>query len=303
MQKITPCVWLAGGAGEAARLYASAFAEGAILSSTLLAETPSGPTEIVSIALDGQELTLMGAEPFATVNPSISFLVACRTPDEVDALWRRLSGGGQPLMELGSYPFSDRYGWLQDRFGVSWQIMSMGERPIPARIVPTLMFVGAVCGKAEEAIRFYASVFRDARVGEIDRYGADRAPDREGTVLHASFTLEGQAFAAMDSAYPHAFAFNEAVSFAVRCATQDEIDHYWQLSADPAAEQCGWLKDRYGVSWQIVPAMLPEMLRHPDPHVATRVTEAFLQMKKFDLAALQRAYEGRCEAARPVSSC
>ena len=111
--------------------------------------------------------------------------------------------------------------------------------------------------------------------------------------MHAGFTLAGQDFAAMDSAAEHKFAFNEAISFIVNCATQAEIDHYWdKLSADPAAEQCGWLKDRFGVSWQVVPAGLDAMLGNADPARAARVTQAVLGMKKLDLAALQAAYEG-----------
>src|SRR5258705_5579660 len=116
------------------------------------------------------------------------------------------------------------------------------------------MFVKKQGGNEEEAINFYASVFRDSNVGQIRRYGDDQAADREGTVKFAELTLEGQQFAAMDSARPHAFVFNEAISLMVRCDTQQDIDYYWErLSADPKAEQCGWLKDQYGLSWQVVP--------------------------------------------------
>lgn len=196
-------------------------------------------------------------------------------------------------MPLDSYPFSGRYGWTEDRYGLSWQIMHAGERDPAQRITPTLMFVGEVCGKAEEAITFYTSVFPDAKVGDILRYGADEAPDREATIKHASFWLAGQEFAAMDSARDHDFGFNEAISFMVSCDTQEEIDQYWTaLSAVPEAEQCGWLKDRYGLSWQVVPCAMDEMLRTGTKGQTARVTKAFLKMKKFDIAELQRAYEG-----------
>jgi predicted 3-demethylubiquinone-9 3-methyltransferase (glyoxalase superfamily) len=165
------------------------------------------------------------------------------------------------------------------------------------------MFVGDVCGKAEEAVHFYAAVFEHApaptaeransQASILARYGRGEEPDREGTVKYASFSLLGQEFGAMDSAREHKFAFNEAISFMVRCETQQEIDYYWgRLSADPKAEQCGWLKDRYGLSWQIVPAMMSEMMGSDDPRKIARVTRAFLKMKKFDLDALRRAYEG-----------
>jgi predicted 3-demethylubiquinone-9 3-methyltransferase (glyoxalase superfamily) len=172
--------------------------------------------------------------------------------------------------------------------------MSTGGRDSKQRITPTIMFVGDVCGKAEEAINFYASVFHDAKVGDILRYGKGMDPDKEGTVQHAAFTLEGQEFAAMDSAREHMFSFNEAVSFVVKCETQVEVDYYWgKLSADPKAEQCGWLKDRYGLSWQIVPTVMAKMLLDKDERKVARVTEAFLRMKKFDIAALERAFEGK----------
>ena len=151
--------------------------------------------------------------------------------------------GGMPLMELGEYPFSEKYGWTQDRYGLSWQVMFMGDRTIEQNITPMLMFVGEQCGKAEEAIKFYGTVFHNARIGNILRYGQGEHPDKEGTIRHAAFTLEGQRFAAIDSAYEHSFTCNEATSFVVHCETQGEVDYYWkELSADPKAEQCGWLE-------------------------------------------------------------
>ncbi len=204
-------------------------------------------------------------------------------------------------MPLGSYPFSDRYGWLEDKYGLSWQVILAGEREMKQRITPVLMFVGTVCGKTEEAINFYAEVFKNSPAGAVAstnanilaRYGRGEEPDKEGTVRYASFTLLGQEFAAMDSAREHKFAFNEAISFIVPCDTQEEIDYFWKrLSADPKAEQCGWLKDRYGLSWQITPTIMNEMLDGDDKERTARVTQAFLKMKKFDIDALKQAYEG-----------
>jgi predicted 3-demethylubiquinone-9 3-methyltransferase (glyoxalase superfamily)/predicted dinucleotide-binding enzyme len=290
-QKITPHLWFDKEAGEAAAFYTSIFRDSEIVHTTTLHNTPSGSVDIVAIALSGQQFMLISAGPLFKFTPAVSFLVASRAKDEVGALWARLSEGGMALMELGAYPFSEKYGWLQDRYGLSWQVMFMAEREIRQKITPTLMFVGRQCGKAEEAIEFYVSVFRNAKVGDIHRYGRGEEPDREGTVKHAAFTLEGQEFAAMDSAHEHDFTFNEAISFMVSCESQEEIDYYWvRLSAVPEAEQCGWLKDRYGLSWQIVPTVMDEMMRDKDPRKIARVTEAFLKMKKFDIAALKRAY-------------
>jgi predicted 3-demethylubiquinone-9 3-methyltransferase (glyoxalase superfamily) len=293
-QKITPHLWFDKEAKEAAAFYVSIFPDSRVTNVTVLHDTPSGSVDTVSFELLGQAFMAISAGPLFKFNPSVSFLVACKTKEQVDTIWEQLSEGGMALMELGEYPFSERYGWIMDRYGLSWQIMFMGDREIKQPIIPTLMFVGEVCGKAEEAINFYASVFRDSKVGDIVRYSQGEEPDREGTVKHAAFTLEGQEFAAMDSALGHDFAFNEAISFMVYCDTQNEIDYYWdQLSAVPEAEQCGWLKDKYGLSWQVVPTAMDEMMGSDDQERIDRVTEAFLKMKKFDIAELERAYQGR----------
>jgi predicted 3-demethylubiquinone-9 3-methyltransferase (glyoxalase superfamily) len=171
--------------------------------------------------------------------------------------------------------------------------MFLGSREIKQKITPTLMFVGKQCGRAAEAINFYTSVFHSTKVDHMMRYGKEDKPDQEGTIKHAGFTLEGTEFAIMDSAHPHGFTFNEALSFMVNCDTQAEIDYYWEkLSADPKAEQCGWLKDKFGLSWQVVPTMMDEMLRGGDRDRLARVTQAFLKMKKFDIAKLKEAAEG-----------
>lgn len=291
MQKITPHLWFDKEAGEAAELYTSIFKDSKIKNTTRLHNTPSGTVDLLTIQLLGQEFRLISAGPLFKFTPAVSFLVACDAEDEIDALWSELSKGGSALMELGEYPFSKRYGWTQDRYGLSWQVMLMGERAAKQRITPTLMFVGEQCGKAEEAINLYTSVFPDATVGPILRYGTNEAPDREGTVRHGGVSLAGGSFAVMDSARAHDFTFNEAVSFMVHCDTQEEIDYFWtKLSADRKAEQCGWLKDKFGLSWQIVPTVMDEMLNDKDERKLARVTEAFLKMKKFDIAKLEEAY-------------
>ncbi len=294
MQKITPHLWFDKEAKEAAEFYTSIFRDSKIKNTTTLHDTPSGAVDVVTIELLGQEFMLISAGPYFKFTPAVSFLVACNTKEEVDVLWRQLSEEGTALMDLGEYPFSEKYGWVKDRYGLSWQVMFMGDRTIKQKITPTLMFVGEQCGKTEEAINFYASVFHNTEIGDILRYGKGEGPDKEGTIKHAAFTLEGQEFAAMDSAHVHSFTFNEAISFMVHCETQKEIDYYWEkLSADPKAEQCGWLKDPYGLSWQIVPTVMAEMLKDKDKRKMARVTEAFLKMKKFDIETLKNSYEGR----------
>ena len=289
--KITTHLWFDKEAREAGRLYTSLFKDSKVKDTTTLEGTPSGSVDIVTVDLAGQQFTLLSAGPLFKFTPAVSFLIACRTKGEADELWKVLEKGGSALMDLGQYPFSERFGWLKDKYGLSWQIMFIGDRPIRQKITPTLMFVGEVAGKAEEAINYYTSVFHDAKVGNIQRHGKGEEPEREGTIKHAAFTLEGGEFAAMDSARPHDFTFNEAISFMVHCETQNEIDYYWdRLSADPTAEQCGWLKDKYGLSWQIVPNVMDEMMKSKDKKKLARVTVAFLKMKKFDIKALERAF-------------
>lgn len=292
MNKIVPHLWFDKEAREAAEFYVSIFDGSKINGGALLEDTPSGTAETVTITLAGQDFMLLSAGPYFKFNPSISFRVDCSTAEEVNKLWGKLSDGGSVLMELDTYPFSSRYGWCADKYGLSWQIMQV-EGEISQKITPTLMFVGEEYGRAEEAIAFYTQVFKDAIPGDITRYGEGLEFDKPGTVMYASFALEGLKFAAMDSGYAHEFQFSEAISFIVNCENQEEIDYYWdKLSFVPEAEQCGWLKDRFGVSWQIVPTSMDEMMRNGDKEKIRRVTEAFLKMKKFDLAILEKAYEG-----------
>ena len=290
MDKIVPHLWFDKEAKEAAELYTSLFDDSRIETVSVIRDTPSGDCDIVSFVLAGQEFQAINAGPLFKFNPSISFLVACKTKDEVDSLFNRLIEGGEALMPLDSYPFSDRYGWVQDSYGVSWQIMRTDD--VTQKITPMFLFVGDVCGKAEEAVNFYTTVFEGAEVGDISRYGPGQEPDKEGTVQFVEFSLEGQRFAAMDSAHDHKFSFNEAISLIVYCDTQDQIDYFWErMSAVPESEQCGWLKDRFGVSWQIVPRAMDKMLQADEETVA-RVTQTFLPMKKLEIAKLEEAYAG-----------
>ena len=300
-QKIVPCLWFDRQAEEAAHHYASIFANSKIgpivhagKTGTETHGVPEGAVLTVEFEIEGLRFAALNGGPLFHFTPAISFLVACRTAGEVDALWGKLTEGGTALMDLGEYPFSERYGWTADKYGLSWQVMAMGDREIRQKIVPTLMYVGEQCGKAEAAIRLYTSVFDRAKIGDILRYGPGEEPDKEGTVKHAGFTLEGLDLAAQESAYDHAFTFTEAISLMRPCETQGEIDRFWEkLTADGGEESmCGWLKDKFGVSWQIVPAGLDEMLRDPDPERVARVMNAFLKMRKIDIAELERAFRG-----------
>ena len=227
--------------------------------------------------------------PYYSFTPAISLFVDCKTPEEIDTLWAALSKDGKIRMDLGSYPFGERFGWVQDKFGLTWQL-NLARKP--QAVSPFLMFVGDQHGRAEEAINRYVSLFTNAAITSIAHYGPDE-DGPEGTVKHAVFTLEGGQFEAIDSHWPHAFTFSGAISFMVLCHTQQEIDHFWDALCDGGTpEQCGWLRDRHGVTWQIVPAHIAEMLSGPDPDRTKAVMDALLDMVKIDLATLERAYRG-----------
>jgi predicted 3-demethylubiquinone-9 3-methyltransferase (glyoxalase superfamily) len=297
-QRIIQSLWFDRQAEEAAAFYTSTFKNSKTGNVTLASKAgfevhgiPEGAAITVEFEIEGQKFIGINGGPEFKFNPSISFLVQCGTKQEVDSLWGRLSEGGTALMELGAYPFSEWYGWTTDRYGLSWQLM-LTAQPIKQKIIPTLMFVREAWGKAEEAVNLYTTIFHDSAVDHIQRYGPGEAPDKEGTVKHASFRLKGQEFAAMDSAYEHQFTFNEAVSLLVECGTQDEIDYYWGKLISGAGEEgvCGWLKDRFGVSWQVSPEILHEMLRDKDIAKVERVTDAFLKMKKINIGELKKAF-------------
>lgn len=305
--KIVPHLWFDQEAKAAARFYASCFPDSRVTHVTVLPDTPGRDAEVVSFELAGQPFMAISAGPLFRFNPSISFILNfdpsrdAKAEKNLDALWRKLRLGGKERMPLGAYPFSKRYGWLEDKYGLSWQFILTDPRREPRPfITPCLMFVGKNAGEAEEATEFYLSVFERSRRGSLIRYPKGMEPDKEETIMFTDFRLDGVWLAAMDSARPHDFRFNEAVSLMVRCRDQKEIDQYWErLSAVKEAEQCGWLKDRYGVSWQIVPAAMGEMMQKGSREQVAAVTRAFLPMKKLDLPVLEAAYEGASKPPRP----
>jgi len=240
---IYPCLWFDGKASEAAGFYSEIFGH-----SRILEENPI----VVTLEMHGQKFMLLNGGPMYKPNPSISFMVICETKAEVNMAWERLTEGGTMLMPLDSYPWSERYGWVQDRFGISWQLYYGKLEDVGQKFCPTLMFTHEQSGKAEEAIRFYTSLFPGSATEGIMKYSPGEE-DAEGLVKHAQFRLDGYVFMAMDSSFDHPFRFSEGISIAVDCDTQGEIDHYWhKMTADGGEESmCGWLKDKYGVSWQI----------------------------------------------------
>ena len=283
MQKIKPFLWFDQQAEEAVDFYTTVFKN----AKKGEAVRNNGAVLVQDFWLDGQKFSALNGGPMFQFNPSVSFYVVCETEAETDATWQQLAEGGQVLMPLDQYPWSQKYGWVQDRFGLSWQISWGKIEEVGQKCTPLLMFCGAQQGRAEEALQLYTALFADASVDGIMYYGAgEQGP--EGQVVHAQFKLNGETFMVMDSGVEQPFTFNEAVSFVVNCDTQEEVDFFWEkLIADGGQEsQCGWLKDKFGVSWQIIPEALPRLLGDPDPAVAQRAMAAMKQMKKIDIAKL-----------------
>ena len=288
MQKITPFLWFDKDAEAAVKHYVSVFKNSKIHAIVKYPEgTPgkAGTVMTVDYQLEGQQFTAINGGPEFTFSPAISFFVTCKTEQEVIDLHKKLNVGGTTMMPLDTYPFSKKYVWFNDKYGVSWQLF-LGEGT--QKITPALLFVGKQHGNAKAAIEFYTSIFKHSSIELLMPY--EKSEDKPG-IKHGRFTLEKQQFIAMDSGYDHKFSFKQAVSFLVTCETQEEIDYYWEkLTKGGTIIQCGWLSDKFGVPWQIVPTALGKMMINADPKTTQRIMGAVMKMKKLDLKKLQEAY-------------
>ncbi|GAA1537211.1 putative 3-demethylubiquinone-9 3-methyltransferase (glyoxalase superfamily) [Microbacterium ginsengiterrae] len=292
-QKIVPNIWFDKNADEAGDFYAGLLphttAAVAATYPELVADWQAefaGKTLTVDLDVDGYRLTLINAGPEFRPNPSVSFMLdfdPTRFGDDrdaaresLDAVWAGLSEGGRVRMELDEYSFSPRYGWVEDRYGVNWQlVLANPEGDTRPFLIPHLSFTRDVDGKAREAADFYTSLFPDSEVGYIALHSSQAVHARPGTVMFGELRLADQWFSMMDAGPDHDFAFDSGVSLEVRVADQEELDRYWDaLTTDPEAEVCGWLVDRYGLSWQIVPENMGELMARPGAY------EKMMKMKK-----------------------
>ena len=270
---IHPCLWFDGNAKEAATFYCSIFSN-----SKITVDTPM----VVNFELMGKKFMGLNGGPMFKINPSISIFVYCKTIAETDEIYNKLAEGGEALMAIGKYDWSERYGWIKDRFGVTWQVMLSTEE----KICPSLLFTGNRFGKAEEAINFYTTVFDNSTVDAIHHF-PNETPFA-GKVLFSDFKLNQYNITAMDGPGDHAYTFNEAVSFVVECQNQQEIDYYWtKLTEGGEESMCGWLKDKFGISWQIIPAILGQLMS--DPEKGGRVMQEIFKMRKLDIETLKNA--------------
>jgi predicted 3-demethylubiquinone-9 3-methyltransferase (glyoxalase superfamily) len=278
-EKITPCLWYNGQAKEAATLYCSVFANAKI--------TAQSPI-VTAIDVAGQSITLLDGGPMYTPNPSISFYYTCETEAELDRIWKAFSKEGFVLMGLDKYPWSEKYGWISDKFNVSWQFALGKLGPTDQKIVPFFTLTRQNYGRADEAIEHYSSIFKNVKADKIQRYGKNEQPDQEGKVRHALLSIGNQKLMLMESAHPHNFTFSEGISLTIHCENQDEIDYYWdRLTENGEESMCGWLKDKFGVSWQIIPVMLNKIMS--DPTKAGKAAQAFMSMRKLNIEQIVQA--------------
>ena len=275
--KIYPCLWFDGNAKAAADFYCSIFKN-----SKLTVETPM----VVNFVLSGKKFMGLNGGPMFMFTPAISFFVLCESINETNDVWNKLIEGGKALMPIDKYPWSERYGWVQDKFGLTWQISVVNKEGDIQKITTSLLFTNNQFGRAEEAVKFYTSVFNNSATDILIHYFKE--DPNAGKVMFSEFNLNHYRLIAMDGPGAHEYTFNEAVSLVVDCETQEEIDYYWNKLTEGGSESmCGWLKDKFGISWQIVPTVLGKLMT--DPVRAPRVMQAFMKMKKFDIAALINA--------------
>jgi predicted 3-demethylubiquinone-9 3-methyltransferase (glyoxalase superfamily) len=276
--QIYPCLWFDGQAKAAADFYCSIFKN-----SKIMVETPM----VVNFELGGKKFMGLNGGPNFKINPSISIFATFESIDETNFIWNKLIEGGKALINIDKHDWSERYGWLQDKFGMTWQISVVNNEGDKAKITPAMLFTGDRFGQAEEAVNYYTSIFENSGIDV--RFHYPESSPFKGKLMYSEFNLTQNDFKAMDGFGDHEFGFNEAVSLVVDCKNQDEIDYYWnKLTGEGGQEsQCGWLRDKFSVSWQIVPTILGELMG--DPEKGQRVMQVVMQSTKFDIEKLKNA--------------
>ncbi|MDM1296609.1 VOC family protein [Sphingobacterium sp. N143] len=261
---IIPSIWFDQNAKEAFNLYSDTFSNSKISSDSAI---------VVEAVLNGIKFIGINGGPMFKPNPSISFMVICESKEEVDHIWTAFSKEGNVLMALDNYPWSPYYGWVADKYGVNWQLyQGKVDDTNQQAIVPTLMYCGQQQGKCEAALHFYENVFKDFRSNGMLRYTEG---EFKGSIQHTQFVINGVTLMAMDSGVKQDFTFNEGISLTILCKDQEEIDYYWNAITQQGEEsRCGWCKDEFGVSWQIVPEQIADYLQRPG------AGEALMNMKK-----------------------
>ena len=276
---IFPCIWFNQKGSEAAKFYTSVFKNSKITMDTSM---------VINIEIEGQKLMFLDADPQFKPNLTVSLMMMCDTQDEVEAYYQKLSENGKVMMELDSYPWSEKYAWVEDQYCISWQLYYSKEK-FDQKFSPVLMFTGQNNGKCREALDYYTSIFPNSRVESIMDYPAGQG-EPEGNIAHSQFIIDGYTLMAMDSSHQHNFNFSEGTSMVVMTDNQEETDFYWnKLTENGEESRCGWLKDKYGFSWQITPKRLIELTNTSDPANNKKAFDAMLKMNKIVIKDIQDA--------------
>ncbi|HEM5985543.1 TPA: VOC family protein [Streptococcus suis] len=282
MQPIIPHLWYDKEAKEAVAFYVELFG-GKIDWTYTITDTPSGDSDLIQFQLGDMTLAAISAGPYFKLNESMSLMVNVASKDEVTRLYQALSEGGRILMPLGEYPFSPYYVWLEDRFGLSWQLSYAPDLDKPYQFDICLLFSQEQVGLAQPMLDYYKDKFPQASVGQISYYGEGEAAVEAAKLNYAELFIGDQKIIVMDHGYGGEASFNEAFSLMVYVDSQDELNFYYDLlSAVPEAEMCGWVKDQFGISWQIIPRILMEAYDTASPETIKAVNDAVLQMRRLD---------------------
>ena len=298
-QIITPALWFDDKAEEAINFYVSVFPNSKInflkkwTTEMLLPDDgiKPGTVQSASFTLNWMQFYAFDVGPTFQFNPSISFYAVFETVAQVEDIWNKLAEGGEVLMPLKRYDWNEKYGWVKDRYGVTWQIAKEQLSRVGQPIAPLIMFSGNKRGDAEDAMELYMSIFEDSVNDGVSRYGEeDSGP--HGMIKHAQCRLMGQTFIVLDNGTENKVPFSEAISFYVNCRDQKEVDYYWNKFTKKGSEsQCGWLKDEFGVSWQIIPEFFTEKIESGEPDRVKNMLNAMSKMRKLDVAELMEAYK------------
>lgn len=266
--KIHPCIWCNNNAKEMANYYVSIFPHCHIID-----ENPM----VVMLAISGQKFMLLNGGSMFVPNPSISFMYLTDKTEEIDRICEKLAENGKFLMQKDKYPWSENYAWVEDKYKVSWQLYFGKKEEIYQTVAPKLMFCNSSFGKAKKAAQFYVDIFKNSTArGTLE--------DKDGHVQHGEFIIENYLIMMMDAPGKHNFSFTEGISLVVNCQNQEEIDFLWETLTKNGGQEsrCGWLKDAYGISWQIVPENWEALLANNK-----NAMDALLKMNKIEIEKLK----------------
>lgn len=283
MQTIIPHLWFDREALEAAQIYTSLFPDSHMDWTHDLTDTPSGDAVLVQFQLANLTLAAISAGPYFKLNESTSLMVHFQNKDELDRIFETLSEAGRVLMPLGEYPFNSYYVWFEDQFGLSWQFFYSPENSRAVQLEICLLFSQEQVGQARSFLEKAQAVFPNSQIGTVNHYQENEKQEAKALINYGELLLNQQRLVVMDHGFGGENSFNEAFSLMVYTDSQEETQRlYQQLSHVPESEQCGWVKDEFGISWQIVPRPLMDAYQILSKEEMKAVHDPILTMKRLN---------------------